>query len=304
MTPRGGVKISSHQEEAETVADELSGGRMELDTGRSTLKDGAKKKKAPEKGQFSKRLIIMGNRVGVDMSFAKTHNEALHEQERRRRAALGDIDSSDSETEGDEAFFDDVDLDSWEPSNHSSSHNNSTAGRMKEKNSPPSLPSKNGFGIEIENQPPALSTSLNLSNLHSGIAWGDNIKVDSAPATLDSRSEARPKSERDLRTESKRMGNVVRVKSASHEQFFSTYKKFDKMARAHKGKDWFVHDDGTEYVSAYERQLKEDNFHRRRGGMFQGGGEGEKHSGKWKIAKLTASARPRWLCLTHSYIFN
>ncbi|GMH50273.1 hypothetical protein TrRE_jg6536, partial [Triparma retinervis] len=100
VTPRGGVKISSHQEDAETEAEVLSGRAM------SSVRTAVNRTEGG-KAEFNKRLLLLGRKVGVDMTFASTFNERVREVERRR---LEDVEAGiiDDITEGDEGYFDDI----------------------------------------------------------------------------------------------------------------------------------------------------------------------------------------------------
>ena len=104
----------------------------------------------------------MGNKLGIDMNFAQKFNEQVREEQR-------DQETDYSEGEGDDMYFDDVSgMDSWDQ-------------RSKENKQP---------------RPAPQGTTLNLSNLHNGIAWGDGIKADSSPAKLErkaTREKVRPR---------------------------------------------------------------------------------------------------------------
>jgi len=247
VTPRTGVKISSHQEDAVTEADALSGRVME--SGRTTVN-----RSEGGKAEFNKRLMLLGKKVGVDMAFASTFNEKIREEQRKRRE---DIEAGiiDDVTEGDEGYFDDIDV-----------GNGGNWGESEKEN-------------QKEGGDRGVGTTLNLSNLHNDIAWGGGIKVDNEPVKLKSREreKGRPKSAKEIRESSRKEGKVVRVKGGRDGgEFYSNYGMYKDMVERDKGTDWYVYNDGTLYVSSSEKRLKEENFNRSRGGLG-GRGEGEKH---------------------------
>ena len=54
---------------------------------------------------------------------------------------------------------------------------------------------------------------------------------------------------------------------------YNNYKsKFVEMQKKDTTVDWYVFNDGTPYISQSERELREENHHRKRGGMDQGSG--------------------------------
>ncbi|GMH59725.1 hypothetical protein TrLO_g6446 [Triparma laevis f. longispina] len=242
MTPRSGVKISAHQDDVETVQGGMSD--VVMSSGRTTARTSG--------SEFSKKLLQLGGKVGVDMTFAKNFNEAAREEARLQRERQG-YGSGDESTKGDDQYFDDVyegdysesgvGVDSWGP------------GEAQVNN---------------ENNPPN-NNALDLSNLHGAIAWGENIKVDEEPVRLNSSQNPRPRTAQDERNQSRKEGKVKTVKTP-RQAGYNNYNKYVKMQKKDNGSDWYLYNDGTPYVSKSERELKEENHHRKRGGL-----KGESH---------------------------
>jgi hypothetical protein len=265
-TPRGGVKLVSNQDDVETrvssFRSEAVTDRSAGETGRSTLASGGAHTSRTDRsgahtersaltsnsnGEFSHRLLAMGGRLGLNMDFAKKFNEKAQAEAKARAEAEEEEDSDD---DGDAMYFDDVSgIDSW---------------------------NQGALEHGRENRPPPNGTALNLSNIHGsdGIAWGENIKVDSTPVVLESSKNIKDRTEKDEREASRAKGNIVRVKTPRtvNNRHYNNYSKFEEMQKEDGGKDWYIFNDGTPYVSSSERELAEENYHRRRGMEGKGGG--------------------------------
>jgi len=286
-TPRGAVRMSSNQDDVETrvggasvEAGAATGRSTARSMARSTARSGISDKTQVRGGAhdeveraqrrekelktsypaanfmrvwltllffwqgFSSRLLMMGGKLGLNMDFAKKHNGEV-EEEMRRREEDGDW---TEDGEGDELYFDDVSgMDSWDQRD-----------MRKENVRPPA---------SVEGK------TLDLSSLHNGIAWG-TVKADSSPAKL-TRNSSRmtDRTEQDERNDNRAKGNVVKVKGHGvGGRSKGNYGKFVEMQKKDGGGDWYIYDDGRPYVSKSERELLEENKHRRRGADGKGGG--------------------------------